>query len=126
MSVTESYILLNHLRFHARHGVMEQERVVGNDYDVSLRVACDIEQAMRSDDVADTISYADLYTLVAQEMSVPSQLVERVAYRIGDRIFRRYPSVRGVDIKLLKLNPPMGADCEGAGVEIHLINDKTR
>ena len=36
MIVKQSKILLNNLRFHAFHGVLPQERVVGNDYVVSL------------------------------------------------------------------------------------------
>ena len=125
MFLNESYIYINDLRFHAFHGVMPQERLTGNDYSVDLRVGYDVSSAMLSDDVNDTINYAGLYEIVRQEMSVPSQLVERVAYRIADRISRRYPDVSRMDVKVTKLNPPLGADCHGAGVELHLINDKT-
>ncbi len=125
MFLNESYIYINDLRFHAFHGVMQQERLTGNDYSVDLRVGYDVSSAMLSDDVNDTINYAGLYEIVRQEMSVPSQLVERVAFRIADRISRRYPDVSRMDVKVTKLNPPFGADCHGAGVELHLINDKT-
>lgn len=125
MFLNESYIYINDLRFHAFHGVMPQERLTGNDYSVDLRVGYDVSSAMLSDDVNDTINYAGLHEIVRQEMSVPSQLVERVAYRIADRISRRYPDVSRMDVKVTKLNPPLGADCHGAGVELHLINDKT-
>ena len=125
MFLNESYIYINDLRFHAFHGVMPQERLTGNDYSVDLRVGYDVGAAMLSDDVGDTINYADMYDIVRQEMSVPSQLVERVAYRIAHRISSRYPDVTRMDVKVTKLNPPLGADCHGAGVELHLINDKT-
>ena len=125
MFLNESYIYINDLRFHAFHGVMPQERLTGNDYSVDLRVGYAVSSAMLSDDVNDTINYAGLYEIVRQEMSVPSQLVERVAFRIADRISRRYPDVSRMDVKVTKLNPPFGADCHGAGVELHLINDKT-
>ena len=125
MFLKESFIYINDLRFHAFHGVMPQERLTGNDYSVDLRVGYDVGAAMLSDDVGDTINYADMYDIVRQEMSVPSQLVERVAYRIAHRISSRYPDVTRMDVKVTKLNPPLGADCHGAGVELHLINDKT-
>lgn len=80
---------------------------------------------MVSDNVDDTINYAEVYKIVDQEMGVPSQLLERVAYRIGDRLSRKFISITSINIKLTKLNPPFGADCKGAGVELHLINDKT-
>ena len=125
MYLKSSYIYINDLRFHAFHGVMPQERLTGNDYSVSIRIGCNVEKAMLSDDIDDTVNYGEACSIVSQEMAVPSQLVERVAYRIADKISRRYPDVTSIDIKVKKLNPPFGADCEGAGVEIHLINDKT-
>lgn len=125
MKVNSSYICLDNLRFHAYHGVMPQERMVGNDYNVSLRIRYDISQAMVSDKVEDTLNYAEVFQLVSQEMAVPSSLIERVAGRIGDRLFRRFPTIEEIELKIMKINPPMGADCEGAGVEVHLINNKT-
>lgn len=125
MTLNESFIYINGLRFHAFHGVMPQERLTGNDYSVDIRAGYDVSKAMVSDDVDDTVNYADIKKITDQEMSIPSKLVERVAYRIADRISRRYPSVSSIDIKVTKLNPPFGADCKGAGVELHLINDKT-
>ena len=125
MTLNESFIYINGLRFHAFHGVMPQERLTGNDYSVDIRIGYDVSKAMVSDDVDDTVNYADIKKVTDQEMSVPSKLVESVAYRIADRISRRYPSISSIDIKVTKLNPPFGADCKGAGVELHLINDKT-
>ena len=125
MAVKSSYILLENVKFYAFHGVLPQERKVGNDYQVSLRIGYDISRAMVSDDVNDTLNYAEVYQLLSQEMSVPSALLERVAGRIGDRLFRKFPSIQSIDLTIIKVNPPMGADSEGAGVEVHLINDKT-
>lgn len=125
MAVKSSYILLENVKFYAFHGVLSQERKVGNDYQVSLRIGYDISRAMVSDDVNDTLNYAEVYQLLSQEMSVPSALLERVAGRIGDRLFRKFPAIQSIDLTIIKVNPPMGADSEGAGVEVHLINDKT-
>ena len=125
MKLQTSYIYLRDLHFHAYHGVEPQERKVGNDYLLSLRLQYPIDAAMLSDNVLDTVNYADVYRIAEQEMQVPSNLLERVAYRMADRIFRRFAFVEAVDIQLTKLNPPMGTNQGGAGVEVHLINDKT-
>lgn len=125
MILNESYIYLDDLRFHAFHGVMPQERLTGNDYTIDIKIGYDVSLAMVSDNVDDTLNYAEVYKIVDQEMGVPSQLLERVAYRIGYRLSRKFTSITSINIKLTKLNPPFGADCKGAGVELHLINDKT-
>lgn len=125
MRIESSYVMLQDVRFHAFHGVMPQEGKVGADFLVSLRVGYPLEKAMQSDEVGDTLNYATLYALVESEMAKPSKLLEHVAGRIVKAIEKNFPEVTSIDLKLTKRNPPMGADCEGAGVEIHLINDKT-
>ena len=122
--INRSYIFLKEVRFHACHGVMPQERKTGADFLVSLRIGYDISKAMQTDDVNDTLNYATIYQLVKEEMLKPSALLEHVAGRIADTISQHFPTIQTIDLTLTKLNPPMGADCEGAGVELHLINDK--
>jgi len=125
MKIAASYIWLRDLHFYAFHGVMEQEARVGGWYTLTLRVGCNVERAVETDDVADALNYADLYELVRREMAVPSHLIEHVAGRIGKAVFRAFPQASSVDLWLRKDNPPMGADGGGAEVELHLINDKT-
>ena len=124
MKLTEGYVFLKDVRFHAFHGVMPQEGQVGADFLVNLRIGYPLGKALESDEVSDTLNYAEVYALVAQEMKQPSKLLEHVAGRIVQRISEHFPLVTSIDLTLMKQNPPMGADAEGAGVEIHLINDK--
>ena len=114
----KSSIFINSLRLYAFHGVLPQERQVGGEFTVDLRVHYNIYKAMETDRVEDTISYADLCDIVKREMAIPSALLEHVAGRIAKAILQTYPSVEDVIVKLTKVNPPMGADCSGAGVEI--------
>lgn len=115
----ESYILLENLRFYAYHGVAPQETTVGNEYTVSLRLKTNITRAMESDDMTDTVNYAEIYQAVKTEMDVPSKLLEHVAGRIIRRLLDDFPAIEHIDLKLSKRNPPMGADIETAGVEVH-------
>ena len=88
-----SYIFLDTLRFFAHHGVGEQETVVGNEFTVSLRLQVDIRRAAETDDVADTVSYADVHTAVKAEMDIPSKLLEHVCGRIINRLFHDFPQI---------------------------------
>ena len=62
---------------------------------------------------------------VKQEMEIPGKLLEHVAGRIGKRLFAEYPTIQKIQLAITKVNPPFGADCDGAGVEVVLTNDKT-
>ena len=116
---SEGYVFLRKARFRSFHGVIPQERRVGADFQVDLRVGYPLARAMESDEVDDTLNYAALYALVEQQMQQPSRLLEHVAGRIVKAIEKTFPEVTSIDLELTKLNPPMGADCDGAGVEIH-------
>lgn len=77
-----------------------------------------------TDCVNDTISYADLLAVTKREMAQPSQLLEHVAGRIGKAVVSEFQGVEKAEVKILKLNPPMGANCDGAGVEVEIISEK--
>ena len=118
MTLLSSHISLKNVRFHARHGVMPQERTVGADFTVNLTVSTDLSKAAETDNVADTVNYAVLYDILHEEMNVPSQLLEHVAGRVAQRIMETVPTIMTVDVEIIKNNPPMQADCDGAAVRM--------
>ena len=120
MKSQRGYIFLRNVRFYAFHGVMPQEQEVGGEFVVDLKVGYPIEAAMQSDEVDDTLNYAELYEIVKTEMMKPSRLIENVAYRIGQAILDSNSLVESVDVEVVKNNPPMGADCGGASVVINI------
>ena len=105
MKVKSSNIVLKNVRVHACHGVLPQERLTGGDFIVNLKVKCSIRRALQTDDVADTLNYAELNRIIEREMQMPSCLLEHVAGRI----------------RLAKCNPPMGADLDEAAVELSMV-----
>ncbi len=125
MKLMSSKIYLRNVRFHAFHGVLPQEGIVGNDYLVNLVLDYDFSSALKTDDLQGTLNYAEVYQKVREEMAVPSKLLEHVAGRIAHRLFSDFPEIQKLQLSITKVNPPMGADSDGAGVEVVLTNDKT-
>jgi len=125
MKLLSSKVYLRNVRFHAFHGVLEQERIVGNDYLVSVVLDYDFSSALETDDLRGTINYAEIYEVVRREMEQPSKLLEHVAGRIGKRLLEAFPAIQKIQLSITKVNPPMGADSDGAGVEVVLTNNKT-
>lgn len=122
--LTKSFIHIDSIRLHAFHGVLPQEQLTGNDYTIDIKIEYDISKAMKSDDVADTLNYACVYNIIKEEMLIKSKLIEHVAGRIADRLIAEYSDISSIVLRITKCNPPMGADCQGAGVEIHVDNIK--
>ena len=112
------YVSLRGIRLYAYHGVASQERTVGNEFEVDLRVETDFSHAAETDCLEGTVNYAALYRIVCEEMAIPSWLIEHVAGRIMRRIFQEFPQVEAVQVHVAKLNPPIGALLNRAEVEI--------
>ncbi len=112
----KSFILLENMIFYAHHGVFHQETVVGNTYIVNLKMGLDLEQASLSDDLSDTISYADVYDYVKEEMMIPSRLLEHVAGRILTRLKKEFKQIESIEVKLSKRNPPIEGQLDCASV----------
>ena len=110
------YIHLKGLKLFAFHGVLPQENKVGAEYTLNLRLKTDFSRASQTDDLNYTINYAEVFNRVKEEMTHPSLLLEHAGGRILNRLFTDFPNIEQIELELLKQNPPMGADCTGAGI----------
>lgn len=119
MKIDNSYIFLKEIRCYAYHGVAPQENLIGNEYVIDLKLKVDISQASQTDEVTDTVSYADVHELIKAEMAVPSKLLEHVGGRMAAKLFEAFPAIEEIELRLSKRNPPMGADIDTAGIELH-------
>lgn len=111
-------IILKNIRIHTNHGCLTEEELIGSDYRVDLKVKLNLEKSIASDELADTINYVHLNRIVKEEMAIRSKLLEHVAGRISDRIFKELTDAKKVTIKISKLNPPIGGDVEGVSIKI--------
>ena len=123
MKLKSGEIFIDNMRFHSRHGVLPQEQATGGDFEVSVRIQYPLLEAVETDRVEDTLNYAEVYDIVKKEMAVPSKLIEHVAGRIGKSLFSAMPGIEDLTVEVVKKNPPMGADSDGAGVQLHWINN---
>lgn len=111
-------ITFDRIRFFAYHGVMEQERKVGNIFEVSLTIQYPFGKALVSDCLDDTLNYAALYDVVAAEMAIPSNLLEHVVGRIICHIRKAFPLIQGGKITLAKLTPPIKGEMASVSVTV--------
>ncbi len=111
-------IEIENMEFYAFHGCYELEKQVGNRFLVSVGLEADLSEATASDEVSRTINYLEVYNLVAAEMDVPSDILEHVAGRILEALYRRFPQLAKATVKVSKMNPPLGGAVEKASVTL--------
>ena len=114
----QTTIKLKNMRFFAYHGVLPQEKITGNDFLVNVTFTADVSKSFETDNVDDTISYAEIYDLIKSEMAIPSELIEHVAGRIFNRVKKMFPQISALRVCVAKLYPPVGGEVEAAEVFI--------
>lgn len=110
-------IYLENIKIYAYHGVLPEENIIGTSYLVNAEFHADLWRATETDDLNDTISYADLNEIIHEEMAIPSKLLEHVAGRIIKKIHEKFPQISFIKIKITKTSPPMKGEMHGASVE---------
>ncbi len=100
-------IELEGMEFKAYHGCLEQEKVRGNVFTVDFRGELDLSAAAKSDNLNDTLNYGEVYDIVAEEMSIPSELLENVAGRIVEAIAAQFPQLLAFSVRVSKKRPPV-------------------
>jgi dihydroneopterin aldolase len=111
-------IYIEDLKIYAYHGVLEEENIIGTYYIINLEIHADIWKATESDDLEDTINYAEINNIIHNEMAIKSKLLERVGGRIIEKIHGKFSSVTFIKIKITKTNPPMKGEMKGVSVEL--------
>ncbi len=111
-------ILLSGAQFAGRHGVSEEERRIAGRYVVDVELVHDLARAAASDNLADTISYSEVYRAVREIVEGRSfQLVEALAETIAQVLLAQFPA-DAVVVRVKKQPPPMAGIVDSAGVEI--------
>ena len=120
LSKRKGWIGLEGLKIHGAIGVYESEKQNGNTLEVDLWVYGNLQPAIDSDNIEESINYEQLAQVATEEVQSGNHLLEPVAYEILHRIFREIPSTEKAKIELRKLNPPLDNHCEASAVKISL------
>lgn len=105
-------IKVENIRVYAYHGCLVEESKIGSNYQVDIMVKADLTKSSLSDDLNDTVDYVLINKIVKEEMAIRSKLLEEVANRILNRIFKESEMVTYSEVSVSKLNPPIGGDVE--------------
>ena len=112
-------IILAGMEFFSYHGCFKEEQVIGAKFIVDLQVDADTSGAEVSDHLLDTINYTSLYLIIKAEMEQKSCLLEHVARRIIEKLKRSFISINSIDLRISKINPPVGGKIKEVAFATH-------
>jgi len=111
-------ISIEGMEFYAHHGYYHEERVIGTRFLIDLHFEADTREAQSSDELQKTVNYHSVYSMVREEMSVDSKLIEHVAARILRKVLSGFPQIVHAEVTICKMNPPLGGQVESVSVTL--------
>ena len=108
---------LRQLKFFSFHGVYEEEKKTGNEFEVNVTV--EFEETQTDNSFFPVVDYVQLYSIIQKEMNQPRQLLESVAESIVANVYASYTFVRSIQIEIWKLHPPIEQFQGRVGITLH-------
>jgi dihydroneopterin aldolase len=98
------------MRFEGRHGVLPEEKLNPQRFEIDVVLDADLDPAARSDDLTRTVDYAEVFALVEGIATGPSfDLIEALAGAIADAVLAATDEgiVSGIEVRVRKPNAPI-------------------
>ncbi len=113
-------IHLDNLKFYSFHGLHEEERIMGSEYEVNVDIGfTHIEKIIF---IHQTVDYVSVYEIVKKQMDQPTNLLETLAQNTAEEIKAIDERINSVVIHIKKISPPINAFTGNVGVTFTLIS----
>src|SRR5699024_8449803 len=113
-------IKVNGIRLYAYHGVLQAERDIGQYFIVDVALYTDLSDAGFSDDVNDTINYAEVYESIETIVQGPPvNLLEHLGHKIIEKLMNDYPVVKKIEVTITKPSPPIEGNYKDVSVTLN-------
>lgn len=113
-------ILLNNLQFYGFHGLLPEEKQIGQRFNVDVELFLSLQQAGETDDMNDSIHYGHVYEFIKGIVEGESMnLIEAVAETIANKLLASFPLLSACTVRVIKPDPPIPGHYESVAVEIY-------
>lgn len=120
-------IRLTGLRARGYHGVLAHERATGQTFLVDVVLEVDLDPAAATDDVAETVNYAEVAAAVERIITGdPVNLIETLAVTMADIVLAEFAKVTSVEVTVHKPQAPIPADFANVAVTVVRNRSTTR
>ncbi|HCX64632.1 MAG TPA: dihydroneopterin aldolase [Eubacteriaceae bacterium] len=112
-------IMMKGMAFFGYHGVMGEEKALGQKFIVDASLSADLKQAGASDDLTQTINYGLVYDEIKDVVENEQfDLLEALGETICRRLFEEFPLIKKIKILIKKPAAPVQGVFDYMAVEI--------
>jgi len=120
MGMTQE-VALKQLRFFAPIGYYAEERLLGNEFYVDVRVRFPFDNP-DAEALHNTLNYEELYEIVSEAMRPERKLMESAARDILEEIRMRFAFANEIVVSIKKTTPPFGTDTACSQITLRITN----
>ena len=112
-------IYIEDLEIIAYHGVLKEEKELGQRFFISLEILTDFREAGKNDDLTKTISYAEVCDDIEKIfLTAKYNLIEKCAEEIAEFLLEKYCRISELKVKIKKPWAPIRKAIDHVAVEI--------
>jgi dihydroneopterin aldolase len=118
-------IELKNMQFYGYHGVFEEEKKLGQRYQIDVVLETCLREAGRTDDLHHSIDYSKVYEDVSRIVTGSSfDLIETVGEEIATELLKNYIQVRKVSVTVRKPEVPIPGILDFVAIHIERERDE--
>ena len=112
-------IILNNLGFYGYHGVLSEEKSLGQKFFIDVELLLDTKKAGKSDDMNQSVSYADVYDVIKDiTENKKFNLIEALAENIASEVLEKFTLINQIMVRVKKPEAPVRGMFDYYAVEI--------
>lgn len=101
-------IRMKNCAFFARHGVFDEEEMLGQRFYVDAVLTVDPGRALEEDAIEGTVDYGVAFQVIEKIVTGERRfLIEALALEVGKALTQRYPQISRAEITVRKPNAPV-------------------
>ncbi len=109
-------IHLNNLLFKSHHGIYDEEKLLGNQFEINCTIKINSEEKILH--LHQSVDYVKAYSIIKSRMNKPTPLLETVADEIVEELHQFDAKIKYIQLSITKLHPPIVAFEGSVGVSI--------
>ena len=112
-------VILNRIELMGSIGVAPEEKSSKQRYWITIELDADLRRSGETDQLEDTIDYAEVFKICEQQMQKSSvDLLEAFAEELANRLLGRFSKAERVMVEILKPDAPVEGAFDSMGVRI--------
>lgn len=116
--MTRYKVSLENIRLYGYHGASENERELGQRFEIDVELIADLSEAVKSDSMKKTVDYEKVYRLVESEVvNQKYHLLETMADKIARDILDQFDALE-VIVRVRKPSVPIAGAIDHVEIEV--------